>query len=159
MNKNKILTIALLASLSVTILFTTVWAVNEYILYSPTYDYTSPAAEQGITGEIENSVDGTSWTTANYSGSGTQWFCRLVTTATGYTGSATIDWQLLKSTDQGVTYNQMSGATTSTTATFDGASGQVIYCTADGTASGNYNWAADFDGTAIYKVMKTTTYG
>jgi len=126
-------------------------------LESPTYDYTKPALT--ISATIENSEDGSTWNTVGISGSGTNWFCRVKTTAVGYSGSAVISWQLQKSINQGSTWSAVSGATVSTTsAIFDGTSGQYVYATPTGVVDGNTNWATYFDVTAQYKVVVDITY-
>ena len=154
MNKKRALEIAFVISLVATVLVGIVYAAS-LTLYSPTYDYTAPPLV--ITATIENSVDGSSWSTTGFSGSGTDWFCRLKTTATGYSGSAVITWQLQKSAD-GTTWNQVAGASVSSSVTFTGVSGQDIYATSDGSETGNRNWVPSFTGTAKYRVQVSITY-
>jgi len=154
MNKIKLVTVASLTILALA-LAATAYAAS-LTLFSPTYDYTTPTLT--INANIENNEGGTSWNTIGISGSGTNWFCRLTTTASGYSGSATIDWQLQKSTDGGTTWTAVSGSSVSTTVTFTGSSGQNVYATATGIETANKNWASDFTGTAKYRVQVDLTY-
>lgn len=88
----------------------------------------------GITSAtITYSIDGTTaWSSTLNSGApGNSWYSKIVL-GSGYTGPATITWQLQKDG------SPVSGATITTTKSI--APGDTVYATLTGVQSGNLDW-------------------
>ena len=150
MNKHRILTITLAILVASALICGASAVALSLTRYSPVADHTQTI--QQVTYNVEKSLDGLGWNTIGASGTITHWFCRIITTTSGYTGNALVTWQLQKSSDQGSTWTDIIGASTQTTCTFDGTTSQIIYATSDGSASGNLDWVTYFTVTAQYRV-------
>jgi len=150
--QHRMLTLILAALLIATLICGVGAAALSQTQYSPTAENTETTPQAEVTYNVEKSLDGSGWNTIGASGTITNWFCRIITTATGYSGSATVDWQLQKSTDSGSTWTDILGTSVTTTCTFDGTASQLIYATSDGSASGNIDWATAFTETAHYRI-------
>ena len=133
---------------------TWVYALTE-TQYSPIYNYDEPLTS--VYWDVEHSLDGTSWNTIDVSGSSSQWFCRIITTTTGYSGTGAITWQLQKSADGETGWSNI-GSLVASNVVFTGTSAQPLYATSDGSATGNVDWQDNFTGSGYYRVTVTLTY-
>jgi len=101
----------------------------------------------GITGLVGISIDGTTW--VDYpnpieSSIADPLYARFRTTGSGYSGVVTITWKLIDVSSGA----EVHTLTDYTTYTLTGNAGDVIYATADGSVSGNFDWGsyASIDG-------------
>ena len=132
-------------------LITFVSAVVIGSFFSPLYTYYPPGE-----GTTEMSIDNSTWSTSSQSGigAGALMYVRFVTTA-GYSGPATITWQLQINSP---TWTDVAGAYETSTVTLTGLAGQILYATANGVGpAGNYEFASDFTSTITvqYRVHVT----
>jgi len=85
----------------------------------------------------------------------TSWYAKINTTAGGYTGKATIKFQLQKTTDGGVTWTDVNPATTITGFQLDG-NVQQIYASSNGTFAGTAtDWKSLATSAATYHIVVT----
>lgn len=103
-----------------------------------------------VNGEIQYSLDNsTGWSTSLSNLPITDpWYARFNKTATGYTGSVSITWEL---------HNITAVVHTVTTTSFsmDGSIVQQMYASSDGLQAANYDWGQNTTVAGTYYVTAT----
>lgn len=107
-----------------------------------------------ITGQVtygnDNNPSGT-WSSTLQTVSGNSWYTRLEI-AGGYTGSATVTFQLQE--QNGATWQNTGTPVTTGTISLTG-SAQNIYASSDGANSGNKDWSTDASSGGTYQIVAT----
>lgn len=99
---------------------------------------------------VHYSVDGSTWSTSlNAINNGTIWYSRInITNAAAQ--DVTVQWTLQKNT--GSWTDQSTPVTTTITLA---AGANIVYATASGSSSGNYNWGQLTTSSGSYRVKAT----
>ena len=109
----------------------------------------------GLAGGMAYSLDGTTWTVlgANLDNVplGSSIYSKIEITAAGYAGNVIITWILYQ--DGIAAYTK----TDYTTWTLSGNAGDVIFCSPDGTATGQYDWSAQMTDFGDYEIEAEIT--
>ena len=104
-----------------------------------------------VTYSSDNNPSGT-WSTTLTTDPGNSWYTRLEITG-GYTGSATVSFQLQEQTDS-TWQNTGSPVVTTSGVTITG-SAQTIYASSDGGNSNNFDWSTIATSGGTYRVVAT----
>jgi hypothetical protein len=109
----------------------------------------------GASGQVTYSTDNSTWTGTLSVGSETDdWYSKLTIDGGQYSGSAVeIIWQLQKKTSD-TTWEDVSGATVTTSMTLTSGS-QDVYATTSGLADSNRDWGGDVTENGTYRVVAT----